>query len=66
MSAPPNGYFLPSSSDTEDDEEEVDEDDNNEAKAAEDDESSTHSIPDYEDDAYWIHSTQQHRTSTSP
>jgi hypothetical protein len=62
MSAPPDGYFPPSSIDTEDDEEEEDEDDNNAAKAAQDDESTTHSIPDYEEDTY---STPQRRTSTS-
>jgi hypothetical protein len=51
MSAPPDGYVLPSSSDTSEyDEEEEDEE-----------MSSEHSVPEYEEDAYSTHSTPQIR-----
>jgi hypothetical protein len=55
MSAPPDGYMLPSSSDTSEYEEE------------EEDEkmSSDHSVPEYEDDQYSTHSTPQRRPTSA-
>jgi hypothetical protein len=57
VSAPPDGYLLPSSSDTSEYEEE-------EEEGEEEDMSSEHSVPEYEEDAFSTHSTPQ-RSSTS-
>jgi hypothetical protein len=54
MSAPPDGYVLPSSSDPSEYEEEEEDDEM----------SSEHSVPEYEEDAYSTHSTPQ-RSSAS-
>jgi hypothetical protein len=55
MSAPLDGYVLPSSSDTSEyDEEEEDEE-----------MSSEHSVPEYEEDAYSTHSTPQNRSASA-
>jgi hypothetical protein len=55
MSAPPDGYVLPSSSDTSENEEEEEEEEM----------SSDHSVPEYEDDQYSTHSTPQRRSTSA-
>jgi hypothetical protein len=64
ISAPPDGYFPPSSSEGEDENEDDEEDVEDENKAGDDD-SSAHSVPDYEEDAYPTHSTPQRTSSSS-
>ena len=55
MSAPPDGYVLPSSSDTSE----------NEGEEEEEEMSSDHSVPEYEDDQYSTHSTPQRRSTSA-
>jgi hypothetical protein len=55
MSAPPDGYVLPSSSDTSEYEEEDEEEDI----------SSYHSVPEYEEDAYSTNSTPQSSSASA-